>query len=73
MPVNIVYVGKKMKNDKRNEEKNNRAVPLHIQVCKHACFIIIESEMKSEFSPETPPLICVSVSQSDLCQEVNAV
>ena len=28
--------------------------------------------MKSEFPPETPLLICVSVFQSDLCQEVNA-
>lgn len=35
--------------------------------------IIIESEMKSGFSPEMPPLICFSVSQSYLCQEVNAV
>lgn len=50
-----------------------KVVSLHIQVYKHACVIIIESEMKTEFSPETAPLICFSVSQSDLCQEVNAV
>lgn len=62
--------GRKMKQERK------RKMPvwyLHIQVCKHACVIIIESEMKTEFSPETPPLICVSLSQSDLCQEVNAV
>lgn len=57
---------------KKRNERNNRAVSPHIQVCKHACVIIIESAMKSEFPPETPLLICVSVFQSDLCQEVNA-
>lgn len=61
------------KKEKKERKKNNHVVSSHIQVCKQACVIIIESEMKNEFSPESPPLICVSVSQSDLCQEVNAV
>lgn len=55
------------------KDKNDNVASLHIQVCKNALVIIIESEMKSGFSPEMPPLICFSVSQSYLCQEVNAV
>lgn len=54
-------------------DQNDSVVFLHIQVCKNALVIIIESEMKSGFSPEMPPLISFSVSQSYLCQELNAV
>lgn len=63
-----------MDKGRKKDEKRDSMVSLHIQVCKSALvIIIIGSEMKSGFSPEMPPLICFSVSQSYLCQEVNAI
>lgn len=62
------------KAEKRKAGSSNVGFVHTTPVSKHACVvIIIESEIKTEFSPETAPLICVSVSQSDLCQEANAV
>lgn len=57
----------------KGKKRGNSVACLHIQVCGNALVIIIESEMRSGFSPEMPPLICFSVSQSYLCQEVNAL
>lgn len=61
-----------MDKGRKKDEKRDSMVS-HIQVCKNALVIIIGSEMKSGFSPEMPPPICFSVSQSYLCQEVNAI
>ncbi len=72
-PINTY--GRK-KDEKEKEKGERKAILWYLCIFKSVSMhvlLLLRARWRLEFSPETPPLICVSVSQSDLCQEVNAV